>query len=177
MSDRPEFARPQRLDTIGTAPRHVAIEADDGERAALARRFGLIGIDALSATFDVWRQGGAIMAQGTVRAAVTQACIATGKPLPTRIDEEVRLKFIPEDMLDTAPDDEIELSEEDCDVIGHDGAAVDLGEAAAETMMLALDPYPRSPDADEVLRAAGVKSEEEAGPFGALASLRDKLGG
>ena len=64
------------------------------------------------------------------------------------------------------------------DVIKLDGGkagSVDLGEAAAETMALALDPYPRAPEAPNVLREAGVLSEEEAGPFGALAGLRDKL--
>ena len=43
-------------------------------------------------------------------------------------------------------------------------------------MALALDPYPRAPGAEAVLRAAGVVSEEEAGPFGALAALRGRLG-
>ena len=38
----PEFSRPVRIDTLGAAPRNVAIEADEAERAALARRFGLI---------------------------------------------------------------------------------------------------------------------------------------
>ena len=48
---------------------------------------------------------------------------------------------------------------------------IDLGEAAAETVALALDPFPRSPRAADVLRDAGVISEEEAKPKGALAGL------
>ncbi len=177
MSDTPEFARPQRVDTIGDAPRHVDIAADADERAALARRFGLIAVERLDGAFEVVRQGGAIMARGRVTAAVTQACIATGDPLPASVDEAVVLRFVPEDEFDAAPDDEIELDAEDCDTIPYAGSAVDLGEAAAETMMLALDPYPRGPNAEAALREAGVKREDEAGPFGALASLRDKLGG
>ena len=43
--------------------------------------------------------------------------------------------------------------------------AIDVGEAVAETLSLSLDPYPRAPGAEEALKAAGVKSEEEAGPF------------
>ena len=54
-------------------------------------------------------------------------------------------------------------------------ASIDIGEAAAETLALALDPYPRAPDAGEALKAAGVKGEEEAGPFAALAALKGKL--
>ena len=72
--------------------------------------------------------------------------------------------------------EEVELGETDMDVIFYDGASVDLGEAVAETLALSLDPYPRSPDADATLRKAGVKTEAEAGPFGALAALKEKLG-
>lgn len=172
----PEFSRLQRLDTIGTAPRAVAIDADESERAALAERFGLIAIDALAASFDLWRDTAGIIAKGEVRAQVAQACIATGVPLSATIKTPALLRFVPEDSLDSAPDDEIELSEDDCDVVGYSGSAIDLGEAAAETMALALDPYPRAPDADEVLRAAGVKTEAEAGPFAALAALKNKDG-
>ena len=45
----PEFSRPERVDAIGERERQVAIEADSGERAALAERFGLLAVDALSA--------------------------------------------------------------------------------------------------------------------------------
>ena len=72
-------------------------------------------------------------------------------------------------------DEEVELGEDELDVVFYDGAAVDVGEAVAETLSLSLDPYPRAPGAEEALKAAGVKSEEEAGPFAALAGLRDKL--
>ena len=37
---------------------------------------------------------------------------------------------------------------------------------------LALDPYPCGPNADDALKAAGVLSEEQAGPFAALAKLK-----
>ncbi len=72
-------------------------------------------------------------------------------------------------------DEEVELSETELDVTFYEGAEIDLGEAVAETLALSLDPFPRSAGADEALKAAGVKSEEEAGPFAALAGLRDKL--
>ena len=47
-----------------------------------------------------------------------------------------------------------------------EGGAIDLGEAAAETVALALDPFPRSARAAEVLRAAGVISEDDVVPIG-----------
>ena len=44
-------------------------------------------------------------------------------------------------------------------------------------MVLALDPFPRSPRAAEVLREAGVITEEEARPASPFAALKAKLEG
>lgn len=168
----PEFSRLERIDTIGTGEREIRVVADPAERAALAARFGLKAIDRLEGVFRVQRDATGIVAQGHVDAAVTQACTVTDESLPVIIAEPVALRFVAED----APEaDEIELSEDALDVMGFDGAAIDLGEAAAETMALALDPFPRGPNAAAALREAGVISEEEAKPLGALAGLKAAL--
>ncbi|OHT18317.1 YceD family protein [Edaphosphingomonas haloaromaticamans] len=178
MTTAPEFARPIRFDSIGEAERAVDLEATPEERAALARRFGLIALDRLVAGARLHRQGQAVLAEGRLAAEVQQACVATGEPVPAAIDESFRLRFVPEAEM-SAEGDEIELSEEDCDTIPFDGALIDIGEAVAETLALALDPFPRSPDAAATLKAAGVllEGEEETGPFAVLKALRDKLGG
>lgn len=170
----PEFSRPVRIDTLGEA-RPIAVSAEPEERAALARRFGLIAIDALEGTAEVRREGESVTAEGRLHAVVTQACAATGDPIPTTIDEGFTLRFVPEGSAETV--EEIELDAADCDTIDYSGGAIDLGEAIAETMALALDPFPRRPDADAILKAAGVLAEDEAGPFSALKALRDKLSG
>lgn len=168
----PEFPRPERLDTIGAAPRHVTIEANEAERAALTRRFDLVAIDRLAAALDLHREASGVVVRGRVEATVTQACVVTDAPVVTRIDEPVALRFV-----ETLPDaEEIELDAADCDTVPIDGGSIDLGEAAAETMALALDPYPRAPGAEAALRAAGVVSEAEAKRAGKLASLKDLLG-
>ena len=69
-------------------------------------------------------------------------------------------------------DEEIELGERDCDTVFHDGAAIDLGGAIADTLALCLDPYPRSAAADAALKEAGIMTEEQASPFAVLAKLR-----
>jgi uncharacterized metal-binding protein YceD (DUF177 family) len=170
----PEFARPQRVDTIGGEARSVAIEADEAERAALAKRFELIAIERLAGDFTIRRDAAGIVVEGRVAAALTQACSITDDPLPATIAEPVALRFVPEG---EAGQDEVELDDGDLDVIPYDGGAIDLGEVAAETMALALDPFPRGPGAEAVLRDAGVLSEEEAKPLGPLAGLKDKLAG
>ncbi|SEN51499.1 Uncharacterized metal-binding protein YceD, DUF177 family [Sphingomonas gellani] len=169
----PEFARPQRLDTIGDREREVVVEADDAERRALATRFGLIGIDRLEGHFTIRRDTNGVSARGRVVADVVQPCSASGAPLPAHVDEPVALMFV-EPGTDT---EEVELSADALDTMEIENGAIDLGEAAAETMALALDPFVRGPDADAALKAAGVLGEGEAGPFGGLAALKDKLAG
>ena len=169
-----EFSRPVRVDTLGSEPRSQRIEADEGERAALAKRFDLPGIGRLAAEVLQARDGLDVTAEGRIEGEVTQSCVATGVPVEARIDAPFRLVFRTPPG-EGRPEEEIELSQSELDVVFYEGGAIDLGEAAAETLALALDPYPRAPDADQALKAAGVKSEAEAGPFGALAGLRDKL--
>ena len=169
----PEFSRTWRIDMLG-APRQVEIEADERERAALAKRFGLVAIDSLEAQATLSRQGETVTAAGTIRAAVTQSCVATGEPVEARVDEPFELVFRPRPEAGRS-DEEVELRLAELDVVFYDGASIDIGEAVAETLALSLDPYPRAPGAEEALKAAGVRSEKEAGPFGALAGLRDKL--
>ena len=175
MSD-PELSRPVRADTIGTAPRVVDVEADDSERLALARRFGLGAIERLQAQVSVVRAEPDILVTGTLSANVTQSCVVTGEPVQAGVDESFAIRFRLEPLAG-APEEEVELGDEELDVMFHDGAMVDVGEAVAQTLALNLDPYPRAAEAGEALKLAGVKSEGEAGPFGGLAALKDKLGG
>lgn len=170
----PEWSAPVALDAIGGTPATHHIEASQEQRAALAKRFDIEAIESLSAELNVSRDGPAVSVSGRVSAQVVQSCVATGDPVSGAIDEKVSLLFVPENT--PAADEEVELEEEDCETVFYEGGAIDLGEAAAQTMALALDPFPRSPDADEALREAGALSEKEAGPFGALKALRDKLG-
>ena len=57
------------------------------------------------------------------------------------------------------PDEEIELGPDDCDVVFYDGQAIDLGEAIADTLALAMQPYPRSPGAEAALKQAKTHGE------------------
>ena len=175
----PEFSRPQRLDQIGAGASEVTVRAEPAERAALAERFALRAIDSLEARYRLRREAAGVRASGHLSAEVTQACVVTDEPVPARIEEDFELRFLPEPG-DAA--DEIEILPEDCDTVFYSGGAIDLGEAAAETLALALDPFPRSPAAAVVLKEAGVLSEDEmsaaakeGSPFGALSALKDKL--
>ena len=177
MTETPEFSRPLRLDTLPATGRPMTVEADEAERAALAERFALVAIDRLTATLTLKRDGETVTAKGHLNARVTQSCVATSVALDASVDEDFTILFRPEPV-DGAPDEEIELSEAELEVVFYQGAMIDVGEAVAETLSLSLDPWPRAPGAEDALREAGVKSEEEAkresSPFAGLAALKKK---
>jgi uncharacterized metal-binding protein YceD (DUF177 family) len=169
-----DFAHRLALDQIRDGDR-LDIVADDEERAAVSDRLGLLNLDRFEAHAVLSRDGQKIRANGRLKAALDQSCIATGEPVPAHIDEPFDLLFVPEPKGRSA-DDEIELGEDELDTIFHDGSAIDLGSAIADTLALSLDPYPRSAGADAALKEAGVLTEEEASPFAALAALKEKMG-
>ena len=179
MNEPNEFSRPVKLDAIGTGKIVHDIAANEDECRALAARFDLLSLDSLTAAISLAKTAKGIEAKGQVKAQLTQACTVTGEPVPSDINETLSLLFIAApDGHNIDVDEEIELDEEECESMFHDGKTVDIGEAAAQTMGLALNPYPRGKSADEKLRAAGVKTEDEekaaSGPFAALAALKGK---
>lgn len=138
------------------------------ECAALAQRFGLVAVNSLSARVMLASDGPAVNASGTLNADVVQSCAVSGEDLPVQISETLSLRFVP------APDEraaEVELEAEDLDEIEMEAGRFDLGEALAQTLALAIDPYLEGPGADEFRRKAGLLGEGEAGPFSALKGL------
>lgn len=168
-----EFAHRLTLDRIRDGDR-LDLVADEEERMRISERLGLASLERLDAHVVLRRDREVICASGRVKAALEQRCVATGDPIAARVDEAFDLRFIPEPTV-TGGDAEFELDAAELDTLFHDGQAIDLGAAIADSLALGLDPYPRSANAAEALRAAGVLSEEEAGPFAALAALKDKL--
>ncbi|MEO6247947.1 MAG: DUF177 domain-containing protein [Sphingomicrobium sp.] len=169
MSD---FARKLVIDQIRDGQR-MDLTADEVERVAVARRLNLPGISRFEAHVVLGREGKIVSAEGRVRAQLDQACVATGEPVPARIDEAFNLRFAPPPTVE-GPEPEIELGSDELDTVFHDGQTIDLGEALADTLGLALDPYPRGPNAAAALRDAGVVQEGELGnsAFAALAALK-----
>lgn len=152
--------------------RSLTLEADGAQRAAIAQRLGLIALDRFAVTATLHAVAGGLAAKGRVAADVVQPCAATGLPVAAAIDEPFDLRFLRDTLPAATEEEEVEISDEDCDILPLEGDRADLGEAAVQTLSLGLDPFPRHPDADRILAQKGVLSEEEAGPFGALAKLR-----
>ena len=165
-----EFVRHVDMEELADgASRDVALTATADERARLARRFGLLGLDRFEARATLSRQGAAVRAAIDIEADVVQACVVTLEPIAATVSDSVVVTFRPMTPGD-ATEVDIDVRDEDPPepLVGH---AVDLGEPAAEALGLALDPYPRKPDA-----AFGGWSDAEApareGPFTVLSRLK-----
>lgn len=170
----PEFSRPIDAETVSDAPRLVEIGADEAERRRLAGRFALKAIEQLSARIRLSRRAGIIHADGHVEAKVVQACVVTGDSLPAHVDAPFSVRYVP-DALAPSGEEEVELTAEDCDTLPLEGSRIDLGELAAETLALALDPFPRSEGADAALKDVGLADPAETGPFAALKQLKERM--
>lgn len=174
MAGKPEFSR--MVDIRAVDARAHRLEADERERAALAERFALVAIHRLEAVMELEKDGTAVNGKGTLDADIVQSCAVSGDDLPVTIHEELSLRFVPETDAPSQPDEEIELEAGELDEIFFSGTAFDLGEAVAQSLVLAIDPYAKGPDADTVRKETGLLDEEAAGPFAALAALKGKKG-
>jgi len=146
------------------------IEATESERAALAKRFGIVRINSLVADVVLHRKDRVVDAKGTLRADIVQPCAVSAEDLPVAVNEKVEVRFVPE-VRTYAPDEEIELSAEDCDEIEYSGSHFDLGEAVAQTLALAIDPFAVGPEAEAARQRPEFQADDDAGPFAALKGL------
>jgi uncharacterized metal-binding protein YceD (DUF177 family) len=172
-SDSQEFSRFVEADSVGSHRMERRISANPEERAALARRFELIGIDRLEAVFSLKRAGGGVIhVSGEIEAEVTQSCVVTLAPVPAKVKETFSADFADEDRRNPAdPDLDFEAADPPEPIRnGH----IDLGELAAEQLSLALDPYPRAPGAaiPAQYRPDPEEDEEPARPVNPFSILK-----
>lgn len=166
-----EFTRMVDLRGIGKDP--LRLEASEAECAALAKRFALVAVKALFAEVLLLPDGAKVAVDGRMTAEIVQSCAISGEDLPVAIDEPLHLRFVPEATA-AGPDEEIELDAEELDEIEYAGGAFDLGEAIAQSLALAIDPFAAGPEAERVRQAALLADEGAQGPFAALAALKGK---
>jgi uncharacterized metal-binding protein YceD (DUF177 family) len=169
-----ELSRPIQVVQLGTGEKTFKIVTDAAEREALAKRFDILGVTALTAVvrLKVLPGGVIVRLHGRFEADVVQSCIITLDPVPAHLDEEFELTYGPE------PDDEAEEIVLDLDAQDPpepiiDGI-IDIGEAIAEHLALALEPFPRAPGA--VFAEGGDEPAEtlRPNPFAVLAGLKKK---
>jgi uncharacterized metal-binding protein YceD (DUF177 family) len=122
----------------------------------------LPAVHTMTCVFHLVREGrDDVRARGRLRARVTQTCVVSMEDFETTVEEDFQVRFVPEgeetEDIDLDADDEIPFTDN----------LIDLGEAAAEQLGLALDPYPRMPGVE----LEELPEEEDENPFAALRRL------
>ncbi|WP_157733102.1 DUF177 domain-containing protein [Bosea sp. AS-1] len=172
------FRHPIRVETIRLRGTEILLEADAGQRVAIAAALDLPSIEALTARYLLTRNGERVKLEGTIKAQLHQLCVVTLDPFPVALDVPVKLDFAPQDDAliaarrgdsgDADIDIEVMLNEQDPPEPIIDGV-IDLGAITLEFLALSLDPYPRKPGVSFEAPAADA---EETSPFAALAKLK-----
>jgi hypothetical protein len=162
-----EFHRPVAADRLPAGEIVHEIAAKAAERAALALRLRLVALDRLEARVCLCRLGGGLIRlSATLSAEVVQSCVVTLEPVANRVEEEFALLYGSE----PADAEEVVLSGEAELVEPFTGGVIDIGEAVAQQLSLALDPYPRAAGA----ALASVDKNTAGSPFAALVKWREK---
>ncbi|WP_230531924.1 YceD family protein [Microvirga roseola] len=162
------LSRPVDVMNIPPQGTEAHVVATEEERAALARDFGLPGIQALSGDFKLTSSAKGIHVKGTVKASVTQTCVVTLEQFDSDIEEEVEVDFAESSGMPPEPPTEMHEYEPPDEIVN---GQIDLGALTSEFLALGLDPYPRKPGVDFSYRDP---ADEKDSPFAALNRLKQK---
>ena len=162
-----EFSRPLQVDRVPKLGSTEKLSADPEELQALARRFKIPALHALTAEIRAtpWR-GGGMKLEGHITADMEQVSVVSLEPFRETVSVPLARYFLPHGAV---VDNE---QEDDADPI--DNGWIDLGEVVAETLALDLDPYPKKPG--EAFPGHVEDDGEDAkvpSPFAALAAKKD----
>lgn len=156
---------------------HRDLRADEAVRHAIADVGDLREVLSAEASFDVTpKTGGRYHVAGHVRARIGQTCVVTLEPMESEIDEPIDLTFAPPEHIPemAALVDEAERSGGDTPdpLEAIENGIIDLGRVATDALYLAVNPYPRKPDA--VFKPLVEAADPEDHPFAALKVLKGK---
>ena len=138
--------------------------ASNKELKILATRFKFIDVLELSAELiirksarDCWD------VVGQLRGVVVQACSSTGVPLRETLDFLIEERYV----RSVGNQEEVEVHMDEAEPL--ENGAINIGELLAQSLAIAVTPWPRAPDAPETY-TCGEESADH--PFTGLAALK-----
>lgn len=172
------FHRYIDVESIPPKGKTIKIEADDAERAELATRFELVSVEVFFAEILVrpLPKGKFFILEGKYEAKIVQNCVISLQPFESSVKGSISRRFGSAPPIEEDVEVLIELDEEDPPEPLDEGR-IDVAEAIAEEFGVNLEPFPRSPGSDFEGYQVGNENEkvEKAGPFAALAALKEKM--
>jgi len=169
--DTPPFSHLVEVSAIPRGGLDVRLEVDEAARARIARDIRIPAVSTLAARLHIApTPGGGARVTGQLQARVVQVCVVTLEPFESAVREEIEVDYAEAGAAeadDVSPGEEIEITDLDAPDSIVDGR-IDVGAVTAEFLALALDPYPRKPDARLDFEEP---DERAASPFAALKAL------
>lgn len=162
-----------RTDSIRAEGMSISVKASSEQLPAIAERLQVPLVSSLTADLTAHRFRGGFRVKGRIHAALEQECVVTFEPVVQTIDEVVDRVFLPgaPEETEVAQGAEVFIDLEGEDLPDwFEGPELDLSELLLETTALAIDPYPRKPDAQIPDDASDEAAEMS--PFAALKSLK-----
>lgn len=165
----PEFSRPFDTSTLDEGGATITLEAEEAQRAAIARRLDIPALDLLKGKFRLRRTPGGVEVVLSLAARAERRCVVSLEPMTEEIAEEFKLRFDRKFDDESAADPESEWTIEPLE-----GVMIDLGDTLVQHLSLSLDPNPRKPDAMSLLEE--YRAATSPSPFAVLKGLVDRDG-
>ena len=138
--------------------------ASDAECHLLAARFHFVEVVSLSAELRVRKSARDCWdVLGQLKGEIVQACGATGVPVSETIDFLLEERYV----RTASNPDEVEVHLDEAEPL--ENGSIEIGEMLAQSLAVAVTPWPRAPDAKETF-AIGEESSDH--PFSGLAALK-----
>ena len=167
------LSRIYNLGRLGHTGDEVVLDADEAERAALAKAAEILSVPKFSARIVLKKLSPTRFSlHYDVVAEILQACVVTLEPLAARITQDFvrelhhtpNLNRVTKEVIVTPGDDELPDEIE--------SLHYDLAGPLLEEFLLAIDPYPRAPGV-EFAPPEGMGDKPES-PFAALKALKPR---
>lgn len=175
QAGRGEFRRLVRLDELGRKDVERTLNASAEERDALARRFEIAEIATLEASVRIQRTAaGVFTVTGTFEADIVFIGEEADEAMDFTVNEPIEEVFVTEQGWESLRESSVD-GEVDAELLSDE--IIDLGEAVAQNLSLALDPLlleAGTLEAGAVTYTAGGEDEDgkPEHPFARLAVLR-----
>jgi uncharacterized metal-binding protein YceD (DUF177 family) len=169
------FSYPVKVGHISANPVRIRLEANADELKGLAELWNVLSVEGLKAELQLtrWKRDG-VKVKGELKCSLTQACVVSLEPVPSKIEESFEHVFVPEGSklarIVANDEGEIVLDPDGPDIPDQfTGDTIDVGAVVVEFAALAIDPYPRKSDVDFAgFGDSNAADDKPPSPFAAL---------
>ena len=145
-------------------PSFFKFVASDKDLETLATRFEFLDVLSLSAELKICKSARDCWdVVGQLRGVVVQACSSTGVPLRETVDFLIEERYV----RSVGNQEEVEVHMGVAEPLENE--AIDIGELLAQSLAIAVTPWPRAPEAPEIYTSGEELSDH---PFAGLSALK-----